>query len=140
MKPFDVWTLAALVAALALLATLRLSVPGAQRVRRLKLIAHPALLLPLILTVPMTVGLMLAGMVPIAPTAAQAIVTANYGYWAGIAALITVVTAELWLLWTPAIAARGMARNADHPGLGGLPIVNLLFGATILALLWWAWN
>ncbi|PTD20242.1 hypothetical protein [Sphingomonas fennica] len=140
MTPPDAWTIAAVIAFLALLASLRLSVPALEGSRLAGFIAHPALLLPLVLAVPMTVGLMMTGAVPVAPLSARDMVRADYGYWAGIAALITVATAELWLLWTPSMVARRFARPESREALKGLPILNLAFGAGFLALVWNAWS
>lgn len=138
MTPIDGWALAVPVLLLALAASVRLSVPGLASLAMLRAIAHPNWLLPLLLIVPMTVGLMVTGTVPAAPWQARAMAAAGHGYWAGIAALIAVATVELWLLWTPGMIAYRTAKPESRPAARILPVLNLVLGGLILLLIVWA--
>lgn len=138
MTPFDGWVLVVPVLLLALAASIRLSVPGLASLPLLRVIAHPNWLLPLLLIVPLTIGLMLTGVVPAAPWQARAIAAAGHGYWAGIAALIAVATVELWLLWTPGMIAYRTAKPESRPAARMLPVLNLILGAAMLLLIVWA--
>lgn len=137
MTPLDGWALAVPVLLLALAASIRLSVPGLASLPLLRTIAHPNWLLPLLLLVPLTVGLMLTGAVPPAPWQARAMAAAHYGYWAGIAALIAVATVEFWLLWAPGMIAYRTAKPESRPAARILPVLNLLLGAAMLLLIVW---
>lgn len=137
MMPLDIWAPVALLALLALLASLRLSFPaatGSAGLGPLRLLMHPVWLLPLLLALPMTVGLMMTGAVPISPVAARAMIAADYGVWAGLAALITVMTAELWLLWVPSMLARRSALPERQEALRFLPLLNLALGSGFLLI------
>ena len=136
MMPLDGWALAALLALLALFATLRLAIPVGGTLGPLRWITHPTWLLPMVLAIPMTVGLMLRGWMPLWPPQARDMVAADYGYWAGIAALIVVVIAELWLLWVPSMVAQRFARPESRSAFRTLPLLNLAFGGALLLLLW----
>ncbi|SNS17986.1 hypothetical protein SAMN06295912_102136 [Sphingomonas laterariae] len=140
MPAFDIWAVAAALTLMALVATLRLSLPGAAGGGQgtLRLIAHPAWLVLLVLTTPMTVGLMLSGYVPVSPTKARALIAGDFGYWAGVAAWITVVTAELWLLWTPSMVAQRFAKPEARDAFRALPLFNVFMGGGFLLLVWWA--
>lgn len=136
MMPLDGWAVAALLALLALFATLRLAIPVGGAMGPLRWITHPNWLLPLVLAIPWTVGLMLRGMIPLWPPQAREMVAADYGYWAGIAALIVVATAELWLLWVPSMVAQRFAKPESRSAFRTLPLLNLVFGGGLLLLLW----
>lgn len=138
MTPLDGWALAVPVLVLALAASVRLAVPGLASSSLLRAIAHPNWLLPLLLIVPLTIGLMLTGVVPAAPWQARAMAAAGHGYWAGIAALIAVITVEFWLLWAPGMIAYRTAKPESRPAARILPLLNLILGAGILLLVSWA--
>jgi hypothetical protein len=123
-------------AAMALLASLRLSVPAisGRAARAFDAIAHPAWLLPLILVNSACIGLMIKGILSPWPPHANAQILARWGAWAGAAAFIAVLTVDLWLLWTPSMVARRFADPAKRHALRWLPLLNLVLGGGFLYL------
>lgn len=138
MPAFDIWTLAAVLAVLALLATLRQSIPALAG-RKLDavtgLLTSPIWLVPLIFVAYMTVGLMLAGDLSPWPPEARAIFGHKWGAWAGITGFIIVVVVDIWLVWTPSMVARRFAGPDGRNAVKNLPLFNVIFGIAVIALL-----
>ncbi len=143
MPPFDMWTVGTLLAGLALLATLRQSVPALAE-RNLGFLGgfltSPVWLVPLIFVAYMMVGLMMAGDLSPWPPAARAIFDHKWGVWAGIAGFILVLVVDIWLVWTPSMVARRFAGKDGQDTVKTLPVFNVIFGVVVIALLLWSFN
>jgi hypothetical protein len=143
MPPFDIWTVGTLLAGLALLATLRQSVPALAE-RNLGFLGgfltSPVWLVPLIFVAYMMVGLMMAGDLSPWPPAARAIFDHKWGAWAGIAGFILVLVVDIWLVWTPSMVARRFAGKDGQDTVKTLPVFNVIFGVVVIALLLWNFN
>lgn len=134
----DVWTIGAVLASLALLATLRLSIPatvGAQPGGLAGFLTSPTWLVPLILAMAGTIGLMITGDISPWPPETQAAFAGKWGMWAGVTGFLLVLVVDLWLLWTPSIVARRFAGTDGPKPIKGLTLFNLLFGAAFIAFL-----
>ena len=134
MGDFDPWILAAVLCALALFASLRLSLPEGGSVRGgvLDIVTHPTWLIPLIIVMGFAVGLMIRGQLSPWPPEASAEMARQSGRWAGVTGFMLVAIVDLWMLWTPSMVARRFARPESHKGMRLLPYVNLAFGAVFL--------
>lgn len=136
MSASPLWIGAAVLSAMALAASLRLSTPVAAQSRlgrALDIAAHPTWLLPLILAMGMAVGLMIRGDLSPWPPEAFDQMARRGGLWAGATGFIVVLVVDLWLLWTPSMVARRFAAERDRDALRGLPALNLALGAALLA-------
>lgn len=136
LPPLDAWSLAAVFAALALLASLRLSLPPAVTVRlgrAFDAATHPTWLIPLILAMGMAIGLMIRGELSPWPPEANAQLARRWGAWAGAAGFLLAATVDLWLLWTASMVAQRFARPEEREPARLLPLLNLAIGGLFLA-------
>ncbi|MCP5395211.1 MAG: hypothetical protein H6918_00500 [Sphingomonadaceae bacterium] len=129
---------ATVLAILALLASLRLSLPPtADRFfarQPLTLLTSAAWLVPYIVVMGLAVGLMIKGQLSPWPQEAMADFAGRWGKWAGIAALLVVGTVDLWMVWTGAMAARRFAPVGSEAAFGRLQLLNVVFGAIFFLL------
>lgn len=131
------WSIAAVVATLALAASLRLSIPHARAVpagHGAGLAAHPTWLVPVMLGMPMAVGLMMTGALSPWPPETAATFAMLGGRWAGVTGFLVALLVDLWLLWTPSIVLLGMTPADERPKLRLLPALNLALGGFFLVL------
>ena len=135
MPGMNLWTLAAFLSVMALLATLRLSsVSFAEKKLSgpLAVVFSPIWLTPLIFALAWTIGLMVKGSVSTwPPTAMQQGVTLG-GYWAGVTAFVAVVIAEVWLVWTGANMAMRYSPPEKRAQIRHLPLLSILLGGGFL--------
>jgi hypothetical protein len=104
---FDFNILYAVLALLALLCTLKLSLTGQVTVgpgKKSYLLFHPIWLGSLVVMVPLIIGWYLKGVISPWPPAAFAAMEAKNGLWSGIATALAATTIDLWLFWTTATA------------------------------------
>jgi len=138
MPPVNIWTIGAVLAAFALLATLRQSVPSLAG-RRLGIVVDfltsSVWLVPLILAMYFALGLMLAGQLSPWPPETRAIWAQKWGAWAGITGFILVVIADIWLVWTPSMVARRFAGPESREAVKALPWFNVIFGIAVILML-----
>lgn len=123
--------------ALALLATIRLSLPRpVAALDRLPLrpLFHPAWLVTLILAAYLALGMYFAGTLSPWPIAAFATWNAAEGWWAGAAAFLAALTTDLWLLWTATEALRRHTPPDRQHTLRYLHLFNLLIGGAVIGL------
>jgi hypothetical protein len=126
----------AVLMALSLLSTLRLSLgsagdrAAANPVGRL--LTHPLWLVPLIVVAYLVLGYFLTGKLSPWPPTAFADLGQRFGWWAGVAGVIAVVTTELWLLWTPAEVLRRFATPERRAGLRYFHLFNLVVGGGLI--------
>jgi hypothetical protein len=126
--------------ALALLATLRLSLPRPVVLLErmpLRLLFHPGWLVTLILAAYLSLGLFFSGALSPWPPAAFATWSAAEGWWAGAAAFLAALVTDLWLLWTPAEVLRRYTAPERQHTLRHLHLFNLLVGAAVIFLAVW---
>ena len=119
MPQLDFWAVGAFLAVMALLATLRQSLPFAAAQRAggvIGFLTSPIWLVPLILAMAGVIGLMLTGAVSPWPPQAQAEFSGQFGAWAGITGFILVVVVDLWLVWTPSTET-----VSPRPAVGSQP-------------------
>ena len=138
MPQLDFWTVGAFLAVMALLATLRQSLPFAAAQRSggvVGFLTSPVWLVPLILAMAGTIGLMLTGDISPWPPEARTEFAQKFGAWAGITGFILVVVVDLWLVWTPSMVARRFAGAEGAHAMKTLPVFNLIFGLGFIALL-----
>lgn len=122
--------------ALALLATLRLSLPRPLAVLEsmpLKALFHPGWLVTLILAAYLTLGMYFSQALSPWPPAAFASWSAAEGWWAGAAAFLAALAADLWLLWTPSEVLRRFTPPERQHTLRYLHLFNLAVGGAVLA-------
>ena len=139
MPPFNIWTLAAFLSVMALLATLRLSsISWAERklTGPLAVILSPIWLTPLIFGLAWTIGLIIKGSVSAWPPTAMQQGVAYGGYWAGLTALFIVIVAELWLVWTGANIALRYSPPEKRIQIKHLPILSIVLGGGFLFWMW----
>jgi hypothetical protein len=104
---FDINIVYAVLTALALLGTLKLSLTGQITVgpeKKSYLLFHPVWLGSLVVMVPLIIGWYLKGVISPWPPAAFETMQTKAGLWAGIAAGNAAATIDLWLFWTTATA------------------------------------
>jgi hypothetical protein len=138
MPQLDFWAVGAFLAVMALLATLRQSLPFAAAQRAggvIGFLTSPIWLVPLILAMAGVIGLMLTGAVSPWPPEAQAEFAGKFGAWAGITGFVLVVVVDLWLVWTPSMVARRFAGPDGLNTVKALPLFNLIFGFAFIAIL-----
>ena len=139
----DIWTAAALLAVLILLATLRQSIPTlAQRDLGpvVGFLTNPSWLAPLVFVAFMMCGYMLQGQLSPWPPASGAVFRANWGVWAGVTGFILTVAIDIWLVWAPSMVARRFVGKDKLGTLKNLPVFNIIFGGVVIALLLWNFN
>lgn len=136
MSAFDPWLIAACLGGLALLATVRLSAPGLQEAslgRVGNLLSHSAWLLPVMLGMPMALGLMMIGSLSPWPTLSAELL-APYGDWAKRTGFLVAIVVDLWMLWAASSAALSFAAAEERVRLRGLHLVNFVVGGGFLLL------
>ncbi|MDD3799715.1 MAG: hypothetical protein PHE36_11135 [Novosphingobium sp.] len=141
--PFDYWIPAAVLTALALLATIRLSLPsliGKPVGGVLGVLTHPVWLFPFIFGIAVAVGLMIQGNLSPWPLAARADFAAKWGMWAGVAGFLLVLLVDIWLIWTPSMIARRFAKPESREAIKVLPLFNVVFGLVFLAIVLFVWR
>jgi len=121
---------------LPLAATIRQTLPAsaAWRAPLIRVLTSPHWLVPLIVIVPMTVGLMMTGQLSPLPDRSFAQVATAHGEAIGWVAVLAVVMAELWLLVTPAQILIRSAEPAAASKLRAAIPLNLLLGGSFLGL------
>lgn len=104
---FDHYLVLSVLATLALLTTLKLTLTGRVTIgpeRKNFILFHPVWLGLLAVEVPFVVGRYLKGTLSAFPPAAFAAAQAKAGLWAGVLAGVATTTVDLWLFWTTATA------------------------------------
>jgi hypothetical protein len=128
------WLMGTLLGALALLTTLRLSIPRTASAKPgmvSRLLTYPGWLLPMIPLMATAVGLMMRGLLsPWPPTAAARF--SQHGLWAGVFGFLLALVVDLWLLWTAARVVKRFAPPEKQYALRNLPVFNFLVGGAIL--------
>jgi hypothetical protein len=123
--------------ALALLATVRLSLPRPVALldrMPLKPLFHPGWLVTLILAAYLSLGLFFSGALSPWPPSAFTAWNASEGWWAGAAAFLAALTTDLWLLWTPTEVLRRYTAPERQHTLRYLHAFNLLVGGVVIGL------
>ena len=126
----DIYIVTAFLMAMALLATLRFCVwgPPQQGAGIVRLLTHPAWLLPIAIAVPYALGSYYKGTIsPWPPTAFATFSTAD-GVWGGLTASLVAATTDLWVLWAAAKAASLFAPPKDKNLVKYYYVVNLAVG------------
>jgi hypothetical protein len=121
--------------ALALLATLRLSLPITLPLFErmpLRLLFHPGWLVTLILAANLSLGMYFSHALSPWPPAAFDLWHEPSGLWAGIAAFLAALTTDLWLLWTPAEVLRRYTAPERRATLRHAHLFNLVLGAAVI--------
>jgi hypothetical protein len=130
----------ALLLTLALAATLRLALGEGVAGRWwsaspvVRVVTHPAWLVPLLLVFNLTVGMYFAGTLSPWPPAAFRGYAATSGFWTGSCAFLATLTTDLWLLWVPASVPPRLTGVERRDRLRRYRILNVLAGAVVLAL------
>jgi len=136
MTASTAWMIAAIAAAFALLASLRLSFRSLQKQplgTLLNIATHSAWLLPLILVMGMAIGLMIKGeLSPWPPEAAQQAARIA-GWWAGVTGFLVVLIVDGWLLWTGSCVMLRFLAPEQRRKVRLLPVLNFALGALFLA-------
>lgn len=125
-----------------LAATIRQTLPGAERCtgRLTNAVSGAFWLVPMMLIVPMCVGLMLTGRLSPLPQIAGANMGAVYGPAVGLGVAIAVIITDLWLLLTPAMVVLRFTDPAKRRQMRAIIPFNLFLGASFLGIIYLVWR
>jgi hypothetical protein len=135
MQHFDLYTPIAAILFFTFLTTLRFSFSGHFHARDpiSRIVTNPAWLYPLILSGPYMLGAYYHGAISPWPPQAFAIVSAQSGFWAGVATAIAAATADVWLLWATATTFRRFSPPHDARVVKYYYVANLAVGGYLMA-------
>lgn len=140
MTQLNLWTVAAFLTAMALLATLRLSsVSWGERklTGPAQFFFSPIWLTPWIFVLAWTIGLMITGAVSTwAPRAFEQGKVLG-GFWGGVTVFLMVIIAELWILWTGATIALRYAPPEKRAQIKHLHLLGVVLAG---GFLYWMWT
>lgn len=139
MPPFNLWTVAAVWAFFALLATIRLSsVSWSERKLSgvMQLFFSPIWLTPLVFVLAWTIGLTITGAISTWPPHAFEQGKAIGGYWGGVTVFLMIIIAELWLLWTGSQIALRYSPPEKRAQIKYLPLLGMALAGGFLFWMW----
>ena len=135
----NVWIPAAVLALLTFAATARLSLlPAAPHhvPRWMKILTNSIWLLPLMLAMALTLGLMAKGVLSPWPPQAAAYFETLGGGWAALTGFVLVLTVDMWLLWTGSRIVLRHTPLEDRHAIRHLSALNLLLGGGLLVAIY----